>query len=127
MHQFKIAILLPALLTIMSFTGVPDSNEVVLKTTIYGTCGCQDSSETVPKVELTLNSDYTFQYHNDSNPKQKVDVKGNWVMKGKKVVLQTDTNDKGFHKNWKFDKNQPCILSRKGLIFIRLCDIEMCK
>ncbi|MBC7778052.1 MAG: hypothetical protein H7246_21650 [Phycisphaerae bacterium] len=127
MQQIKSTIFLAALLTIMSFSGIPVSNERIVKTTIYGTCSCQNASETTPKVELTLNPNHTFHYLNASNPAQKVDLKGNWAMSGKKVVLQADTAEKNFHKNWKFDKNQPCIVSRKGLNFTRLCDIESCK
>jgi len=127
MQQIKAVLSLSALLVIMSFTGIPASNEMILKTTTYGSCACQNASEITPKVELTLNPDHTFSYLNASNPAQKVDLKGSWKMSGKKVVLQADTAEKNFHKNWKFDNNQLCILSRKGLNFIRLCDIESCE
>ena len=127
MQKIKAIIFLAALLSAMSFSGVPVSKERVLKTTIYGTCGCENTPESTGMVKLTLHPNQTFQYLNASNPHQKVEVKGNWVMQGKKIILQADTTEKHFNKTWKFDKDQSCILSRNGLRFIRLCDIESCK
>ena len=127
MQQINALLFCSSLFVLMSFNGVSGTDEIILKTKTYGVCGCENAPITDSKVELTLHPDHTFHYLNASDSNQKVDVKGNWAMNGKKVVLQSDTGDKGFHKNWKFDKSQPCILSRKGLNFIRLCDIEMCK
>ena len=114
-------------LTVMSFTGVPCTNEMILETKIYGTCGCENAVGTDLKIELTINPDHSFHYRNASNPSKKVDVKGNWSINGNMVVLQGDAAESNFHKTWKFDKKQPCIMSRKGLYFIRLCDIESYK
>lgn len=125
MQKIKTIIILIALLGAMSFSGVPTSKVSILKTTTYGICGCDNSFES--NIEMTLHPDQTFQYRNVSNPHQKVEVTGNWVMRGKKIVLQAEASEKDFNKTWKFDKGQSCILSRKGLTFIRLCDKESCK
>ena len=125
MKMIKIAPLLAAVLAVMSFTGArPETT--LSGTKIYGNCSCENASNS-PKVELTLNQDQTFRYLNSSDPAKKVDVFGRWEMKGKKVVLRADGGGTDFHSNWKFDKNEPCVLSRKGLEFIRLCDVEACK
>lgn len=113
-------------LTVMSFTGVPSSNSS-LETKTYGTCGCGIAVRTNQKVELTLNPDQSFYYLNASDPSQKVEVNGNWSMNGNKVVLQGNAIESNFHRVWKLEKDQPCITSRKGLYFIRLCDMEACK
>ncbi|MBK9014448.1 MAG: hypothetical protein IPM82_10365 [Saprospiraceae bacterium] len=110
----------------MSFTGVPCTNEMILETKIYGTCGCGNNVEADLKIELTINPDHSFHYRNVSNPSKKVDVKGHWSMNSNMVVLKGDDAESTFHNEWKFDKNQLCIQSRKGLYFIRLCDIESC-
>lgn len=127
MQKFQTILFGSFLLAAMSFTGVPFSNQMLLETTTYGVCGCEKEAAASPKVELTLRPDYTFQYQNGSNPSKKINVTGTWEMNGQKVVLQADASENGFHKTWKFDKNQPCVVSRKGLNFIRLCDVESCK
>jgi predicted transcriptional regulator len=96
----------------------------IAKTKVYGTCQCEGATPTASKVELTLNADQTFHYQNSSVPAKKVDISGNWSVNGKKIVLEAANN---FRQNWKFDKNQSCVVTRKGLEFIRLCDIESCK
>lgn len=126
MQKIQASIFLLAMLGVMSFTGTPDKDETILETITYGTCGCGGKASTGPKVELTLQPDHTFHYLNTSDPVGKLDLKGQWVMHGKKVELQADGGKTNFHKSWKLDKNQSCIVSRKGLNFIRLCDVKAC-
>ncbi len=127
MKKIKNVFFCAALLAAMSFNGIPKAARPILETKVYGVCGCDTATTVGYKVELTLHPDHTFHYFDASNPAQKVDLSGQWVMNGKKVILQADGPEKGFHKTWKFDKNKPCILSQKGLGFIRLCDIAMCQ
>jgi hypothetical protein len=127
MQKIQASIFLLAMLGVMSFTVVPDKDETILQTVTYGTCGCEGQPSTGPQVELTLQPDHTFHYINASDPSQKLDLKGQWVMHGKKVALQADGGKTNFHKSWKLDKNQSCLVSRKGLNFIRLCDVKACK
>jgi len=127
MQKIQASIFLLAMLGVMSFTAVPDKDETILQTVTYGTCGCEGQPSTGPPVELTLQSDHTFHYINASDPSQKLDLTGQWVMHGKKVALQADGSKNSFHKSWKLEKNQSCIVARKGLNFIRLCDVKACK
>lgn len=123
MQKIKAVLFLPVLLVAMSFT----DDKMMLETKTYDVCGCEKATPASPKIELTLRPDHTFHYENAADPSKKLNIKGSWEMNGQKVVLRAEATENGFHKNWKFDKNQPCIMSRKGLNFIRLCDIESCK
>ncbi len=127
MQKFRFFLSFLALLGVMSFTGIPDKDETILETVTYGTCGCEGALSAASQVELTLHPDYTFHYINASDPAQKLDLTGNWVMQGKKVVLHLDGVETSFHNSWKLDKNQSCIVSRKGLNFVRLCNVKACK
>ncbi len=128
MKHFQAPLFFLALLGMMSFTGVPIQEETILETVTYGTCGCEGQVSTAPQVELTLNPDHTFHYTNAADPGHKLDLNGNWTMQGKRVVLTNDSNTKTrFHSSWKLDKNQTCIVSRKGLNFMRLCNVKACK
>ena len=124
MQAIKMLFLPLALLGTMSFTGNPTTNDPILETKTYGICGSKGEVSNAPKVELTLRPDFTFHYINASDPSHPVDAKGVWVMQGKKVVLQADGAQNGFHKTWKLDTKTSCITSRKGLNFIRLCDLD---
>lgn len=126
MQKIQLPLLLLALLGIMSFTDLPYKNGIVLETITYSTCGCETAQSSAPKVALTINPDHTFHYLNASDPAHPIDQKGAWVMQGKSIVLKSDAAKASFHKSWKLDKNQPCVVSRKGLNFIRLCDVKAC-
>ena len=127
MQRIQKSLLLLALLGVMSFTDVPDNDEVILETITYSTCSCEEAPSTAPRVALTINPDHTFHYLNASDSAHPVDQKGDWVMQGKNIVLKADNSKSNFHKTWKLDKNRSCVVSRKGLNFIRLCDVKACK
>ena len=127
MKKIKNILFCAALLAAISFNSIPQTAAPILETKVYGVCGCDTATTGESKVELTLHPDHTFHYLDASNPAQKVDLSGKWAMNGKKVILQADAAEKNFHKTWKFDKNKPCIVSQKGLEFVRLCDIAMCQ
>ncbi len=128
MKHFQVPFFCLALLGMMSFTGVPVQEKTILETVTYGACACEGQVSAGPQVELTLRPDHSFQYINTSDPSHKLDLSGHWIMQGKRVVLTDDSNAKtSFHSSWKLDKNQTCIVSRKGLNFIRLCDLKACK
>ena len=126
MQKIQSSLLLLALLGIMSFTDLPYKDAVVLETITYSTCSCETAQSSAPKVALTLNPDHTFHYLNASDPAHPVDQKGAWVMLGKSIVLKSDAAKANFHKTWNLDKNKSCVVSRKGLNFIRLCDVKAC-
>lgn len=128
MRHFQASFFFLALLGMMSFTGIPVQEETILETVTYGVCGCEGQVSAGPQVELTLNPDHTFYYRNAADPGRKLEINGHWTMQGKRVVLTDASNAKTrFHSSWKLDKNQTCIVSRKGLNFIRLCNVKACK
>lgn len=85
-----------------------------------GTYGICNNTGNV-KVELTLNKDNTFTYYNNSNPRNIVEVKGNWVQKNNQINLINFNSAAKIPSKWIIDKNNLCIKSRKGLEFSRIC------
>ncbi|HSF89693.1 MAG TPA: hypothetical protein VLA46_09765 [Saprospiraceae bacterium] len=87
--------------------------------------GTYSVSETDPAhITLTINADQTFTYQDFSSPENKIDVRGNWTLKGQKVILQDNTSRMKFHDVWSFDNHGQVAKSRKGLSFYRLCKMD---
>lgn len=76
------------------------------------------------QIKLIINSDNTFYYQDFSISDKKIVTKGNWTLKGNKVVLKDNDSEKKFHNVWTFDKNGQVAKSQKGLTFYRLCKID---
>ncbi len=74
------------------------------------------------QIKLILNPDHTFYYQDFSISDKKIVTRGNWTVKGNKVVLED--NDIKFHTVWTFEKNGEVAKSRKGLTFYRLCKTD---
>lgn len=83
----------------------------------YGVSGSNPS-----QIKLIINSDHTFYYQDFSVSDKKIVTKGNWTLKGNKIVLKE--KDIKFHNVWTFDNNGSVAKSRKGLTFYRLCKID---
>jgi hypothetical protein len=88
----------------------------------FGTYGVSASDPA--HIILTMNADHTFYYQDYSAPGKKIDVKGNWTMRGQRVILQNDHSGVKFHDVWSFDENGQVAKSRKGLSFYRLCKMD---
>jgi hypothetical protein len=95
----------------------------------YGVCNCENVTENVSKIALTLNEDFTFHYLNKEDSKKVEDISGTWKLNGEEISLQRYTNASAFTlgNKWKLDKNENCIKSRKGMAFTRLCLLKPCK
>jgi hypothetical protein len=76
------------------------------------------------QIKLTINSDNTFYYQDFSIPDKKIVVKGNWILKGKKVFLRDNNSNVRFHNVWTIIENGQVAKSHKGLTFYRLCKID---
>jgi len=74
------------------------------------------------QIKLIINPDHTFYYQDFSISDKKIVTRGNWTLKGNKVVLED--NDIKFHNVWTFEENGEVAKSRKGLTFYRLCRID---
>jgi hypothetical protein len=53
-------------------------------------------------------------------------VTGNWVWKKNTIVLKDYKAGTAIHNRWKMTKKFPCITSRKGMEFSRLCEVKKC-
>jgi hypothetical protein len=74
------------------------------------------------QIKLILNADHTYYYQDFSISDKKIVAKGNWKLRGNKVVL--NDNDIRFHNVWTFEKNGAIAKSRKGFTFYKLCKID---
>lgn len=79
------------------------------------------SASDASQIKLIINADHTFYYQDFSISDKKIATKGNWTLKGNKVILKD--NGLKFHNVWTFEKNGEVAKSRKGLSFYRLCKI----
>lgn len=111
--SIKITTLLVSVLLIFSFAK-KNAEQFI------GTYGVSESNPA--QIKLIINADHTFYYQDFSILDKKIVAKGNWTLRGNKVVLKDD--DINFHDVWTFDKNGEVAKSRKGLTFYRLCRID---
>ncbi|MCH8905280.1 MAG: hypothetical protein IIA45_15385 [Bacteroidetes bacterium] len=107
--------------TTMSFEYNSDPKEDSINTGTYGI-----GDEAYSTVALTINEDYTFRYINNSDSKNPVDVKGNWILNGNVVELNNYDSDQVFPDKWKIVGNQMCVKSKgfKNFQVVRLCLID---
>lgn len=112
------------LLAILSFTAFKPKEQLQFKTGTYGACSFDNQNAT--KIELTINSDSTFRYYDNSNRANVADVKGKWTRKGNTILLKDFSSDRTVPDQWQIDKNEKCLKSRRGLEFIRICNLENC-
>lgn len=103
------------------------TKKVTVLTGIYGVCQCEDMQANLRRIELILKEDYTFHYIDFSNPKDKIDVKGKWIQYRNKVVFYEYASKLSIRDKWTVNANGKCLLSRKGLNFVRYCHLESCQ
>jgi len=116
--MFKPTKILTALVTIILMSSFTNKNA----SEFIGTYGV---SETDPaRITLTINADQTFSYQDLSVPDKKIAVKGNWTLKGQKVILHDNSSNIKFHDVWSFEDKGQVAKSRKGFSFYRLCKIN---
>lgn len=73
--------------------------------------GCQ--------VQLKINTDHTFSYC-DRSVQPHLYINGEWEQTDGVIKLKGPAGVK-FHNRWKIDGEYPCLKSRKGLNWRRLC------
>ncbi len=105
-------LLLTSCLAVMSSFSEGNINEFV---GTYGVCANDPS-----QIKLSINADHTFYYQDYSVSENKISVKGNWNLKGDKVMLSVSDNKIKFHNTWTFEDKGEVAKSRKGLSFYRL-------
>jgi hypothetical protein len=87
-----------------------------------GTYGVTESDPS--QIKLTIRADNTFYYQDFSIPAKKIVIKGNWILKGKKVFLKDKSFYKNFHNVWTILENGKVAKSRNGLSFYKLHKID---
>jgi hypothetical protein len=75
-------------------------------------------------IKLVIKDNHTFSYQDFSVPKSKIEVQGNWILKGKKVLLLNNGTQTKFHDVWTFEANGNVAKSHKGISFYRLCKLN---
>jgi hypothetical protein len=102
---------LAMLVVLSSFTSTGKYNFIGT----YGVCESDPS-----QIQLVIQSDNSFSYKDFPNPKNKISVTGQWVLKGRKVFLKANNKATNFHRLWSFQSNGKIAKSHKGLTFYRL-------
>ena len=93
------------------------------KTVTFGLCNCEPNGSGSNLLKLSISSDSTFIYIDNSDPKNIIRVTGNWKVKGKKLNLISINEKISFHDKWKFDSKKQCIKARLELNFARICSL----
>jgi hypothetical protein len=116
-HIMKKITLLFVLFTAISdlaFTLTPSTNNTS-KAGVYGDC------DGVIKIQLTINQDFTFSYFNGIDPNKKIEATGEWTQEGNKIVLTNYSSNHPIDESWKMDNAFPCLKSRTGMNYLRIC------
>ena len=87
-----------------------------------GTYGVYENDPS--NIKLTIDENHTYSYQDFSDPKNKINITGNWELKGNTVELKTNNIQYTFHNKWKFSKNGQIAKSRKGLTYYTLCKLN---
>jgi hypothetical protein len=117
-HMTKSIKFLTTLVAIIFLSSFTDKNP----NAFWGSYGV--SATDPSQIKLTINSDNTFYYQDFSIPAKKIEVTGNWTLKGNKVFLIENNGNKKFHNVWTIIENGQVAKSHKGLLFYRLCKIN---
>lgn len=117
MKKQKVLLILVVFLT-SAFRG--SSPEATTASRTFGICNCEKDAN-APRFDLTLNADNTFRYVNTVSGTA-IDVTGTWQSTGKTIVLKDYPAGAKLHDKWKAESKKPCITSRKGMEFSRLCE-----
>ena len=110
--------LLAICFTLILMSSFSDKNA----TGFIGTYGVSPSDPS--QIKLIINSDHTFYYQDFSVSDKKIRAKGNWTLKGSKLILKEENSKQRFHTVWTFLENGQVAKSRKGLCFYRLGKIS---
>lgn len=77
-------------------------------------------------VSLQINEDHTFQYIDNSNSSNKINVSGTWKMGKNSIYLEGYDSSQKIHSKWNVDNKGVAVKSRKGLSFYRLIKEGSC-
>jgi hypothetical protein len=89
----------------------------------YGVCAWEGEESHAVSFELTLNTDNTFLYVDNTDKTNKISVSGKWTLFEGDVFLSDYPSGVRIMKIWKSEKNQTVLKARKGTAYYRLCRI----
>jgi hypothetical protein len=119
----QISMLTFGCLLLLAFT-FPSSHSISVAQNVagkYGVC-VVDKEEAHPiSLELTLNTDNTFSYVDNTDPDNKIRLSGKWSMHDGDVILSDYPAVAKIMRIWKPEKDGSALKSRKGTAFYRLC------
>lgn len=72
-------------------------------------------------IQLKLNSDNTFLFIDNSNPKKHISTEGKYILKGHAIKLYDYDSKLPIAEKWTMEKKYACIKSRKALTWTRIC------
>lgn len=85
----------------------------------YGVCSTSPGAEV---LQLKLNDNYSFTLIDHTRAKKPIEVSGKWTNDGRSIKLSEYGESVSIPQRWNLTKNYPCITTRQGMKFIRLCD-----
>lgn len=104
--QFILGILFIS--TFLAFTSFKDNHDKFIG--VYGSKG---------SYAIIINPDKTFTYIDNTQIKN-INVSGKWEVKGKELILNSDTKSKMISK-WTLTNKDSCLKSKKGFTIYTLC------
>jgi hypothetical protein len=81
----------------------------------------QPISGTHQQIVLTIKEDHTFQLLDQTNLSKPIKTNGTWENNKNVILLKDYQSQFPIHSKWKIDPNYPCVKSRLGLEFTRIC------
>jgi hypothetical protein len=89
----------------------------------YGVNACADENTNNKEeiIQLKLNEDQSFELIDNTDPNKKIATTGTWTLDGNNILLSNYSSTYAISTKWKIDPNYPCIKSRLGLEFTRIC------
>lgn len=121
MRTFNAFALLVIGLSSASFSPAGPPNAV---TGTYGVCSL--AANDAHTIKLEIGEDHTFRYVDNTDASNSIDVHGTWEMDGRSFVLHAGAGA-AIYEKWTLDKTSPCLHARRGLTFMRLCQLSTCE
>ncbi|MBF9223014.1 hypothetical protein [Hymenobacter ruricola] len=112
--------LFPALLLLLGALSASRADNP--PTLVPGTYGVHATGPATALPTLTLRPDFTFRYANPSGAARPQELAGTWALAGDQLVLTSPNAAKPM--KWRLDPSGPCLTTRQGLCFTRLCQLS---
>jgi hypothetical protein len=109
-----------------ALTSYISESESSFKAGVFSACTCADNQAYKSQIKVSFMADNQFEIIDTRNPSVVATTVGTWEISKKQHIQLFPKNEMNFSDKWKLEKDGTCIKSRKGLNWIRLCNIEQC-